>query len=219
MHCPHCLYDLSRTQLPRCPECGRAFDRKNAETFLQTGTRWAALQFQFSRLLRNSIGGTFSGDRMFCRECFANLESASNEKCPVCGKWFKHNDRSTYRKSDHSFVRLFERFKHICIGRGVLIPLFIAAYGVYCLVTRTAFLPGSNESPGMAAQSMDLTGRAAIAMGLGWLGLATALHCRYFWGHVEPIWRVAELGFIAGLLTLAGGWIAAIAWAILEALH
>ncbi len=106
------------------------------------------------------------------------------------------------------------RFKHNAIWHGAVIPALLALYGGYCVVAQTAFLPSDGSS-----ESLDLTGPSAIAMGIAWLGAALALHSKCFRGRVEPIWRVAELGFIAGLLMLAGGWIAAIAWAILDVLH
>lgn len=220
MHCPHCLYDLSHTQLPRCPECGRAFDRAKPDTFLHSGTRWAAFEYHFSRFVRNGVDGLFGGDRMFCRECFASLQGAVNEKCPTCGKWFKRNDRSTYRKSDDALVRLFYRFESVSFGRGLLIPLMLLIYAAYCMTTRTSFLPAGRFKLALFEWAwMNLSGPTSIGLGLGWIGIAIALHCRYFWGRVEPIWRFADLGVIVGLLMLAAGWFSTVAWAILETLH
>ena len=50
MRCIDCDYDLERISEPRCPECGRAFDRRDAGTFI------GPLYTRFSRWLAQAPG-------------------------------------------------------------------------------------------------------------------------------------------------------------------
>ena len=55
MRCIACDFDLERTTEPRCPECGRAFDRDNAGTWLGPG------HTRFSRCIARAPGWPMLG--------------------------------------------------------------------------------------------------------------------------------------------------------------
>lgn len=214
MFCRYCLYDLSKTRDPRCPECGGAFDPDKPETMLKSENwfRWAS--HQITLYIDNSLEYRKKSGRTFCRTCYFNLTHVSEDKCPICGAWFDRRDPRTYRHSDHMFARLFDRFCHICIWRGILIPIPILIYGIVCVTTAHAILPGYGRG---SVQMMRLEDLPAQAMGLAWIGLAMALHSRYFWGRVEATWRLSGYPFCLGVLVVICGWGYAFVWSFKDA--
>ena len=110
-----------------------------------------------------------------------------------------------------SLTRLKAIFAHICIWRGILLPLVAVAIALHALIeNRTILIP-----PGRTR--IWLTGNEAAAMAVAWFGVAIALHAHFVWSNVEFTWRFAGLGTIAGILMIAGGWGYALASALLPA--
>ena len=79
--------------------------------------------------------------------------------------------------------------KHINFWAGIVIPVLIAAYGLRCIITRTAALPADGGGPGW----LGLIGRDAVVMGIGWLMAAWALHAHFFWCRLPRLWPIAEV--------------------------
>ncbi len=203
MFCRWCLYDLSHTKDPRCPECGGGFKLGEPRSMLPTSSRWNWVTYHLGLYLAGLGDLARRNRRMFCRECYADLLHAIDDKCPLCRTWFNPRDPDTYRRSNHALMRVYDRFRHICIWRGVLISLITLIIGLEAIVTQSTLLPGGIRG---GARLLPLSGWAAIAMGIAWLGVALMLHSRYFWHRVEPFWRYADLGLIAGLIIMLGGW-------------
>lgn len=215
MHCRYCLYNLSHTETPRCPECGCAFDpRRPGATTLPTGSRLRWLGFHAEQFLLKGWSPGRGTPNIFCRTCFADLRTVAGNRCPVCSSWFDRQDSLTFCRSDDGVTRLLLRLQHVCLWRGLLIPLIPLAIGVHAIVARQTLLPGPSRH-GM----MTLEDSAAVAMGLGWLGAALALHVHYFWARIEPTWRYALLFMILALTMLFGGWIYATVQAVAVALR
>jgi hypothetical protein len=80
-----------------------------------------------------------------------------------------------------------EPLKHINIWAGIVIPVLIAAYGLRCIITRTAALPADPHG------WLRLLGRDAMAMGLGWLMAAWALHAHFVWCRLPRLWPIAQV--------------------------
>ncbi|MDY7108549.1 MAG: hypothetical protein SYC29_07910 [Planctomycetota bacterium] len=91
--------------------------------------------------------------------------------------------------------------KHINFWGGILIPVLIAAYGVYCIVTRTALLPADPYD------WLRLLGRDAVVMGLGWLMAAWALHAHFFWCRLPRLWFIAEVLKWLGVAVMAAAFV------------
>jgi hypothetical protein len=86
-------------------------------------------------------------------------------------------------------------------GLGAALPLVLAGYGGYAIVTRHAEF-GSR-------MPVTLRGLNAIAFGVAWFSAGVFVHCHYYWGNIyDQFWLavlgkiVAACGFIAGLLFL-----------------
>jgi len=88
---------------------------------------------------------------------------------------------------------------------GVGLALLPVLYGIHCLVTRKGEL-------GTLLWPSAVEGGAAIALGLGWIGVGAFLHFHFFFGlhprldaHSRAGKRVALIAACAGL-TIAGAW-------------
>ena len=220
MYCRVCLYNLSRTMNSRCPECGVSFNPRNlAATTVRTNSRLAWAWFHRRAFIAERTKAPRQSKRMFCRECFANLHGVVNQRCPDCSAWFDPGDSSTFRRSSSPVANVWERFRHVCIWRGVIIPLFPIWIGLAAVITQHTLLPGASpRHGGISSRLMPLDGWPAVSMGFAWLGLAFALHAHYFWGRVEPMWKFSLLGVIAGVSATAVGWGAALRWAFQNAM-
>lgn len=82
---------------------------------------------------------------------------------------------------------------------GIILPLILISYGVWCFATGHGVLAGEYAP-------LDLYGVRAVALGLASLSLGVFLHCHYFWGnryHLAPFAVIGKilsaLGFISGL--------------------
>ena len=85
---------------------------------------------------------------------------------------------------------------------GVMAPLGMAGYGVYCCLVHQALIPGD------AYSSLVLHGRAGVALGLAWLSGGVFLHFHYYWPTVARFCPFANLGKGISLL----GFIAALGY-------
>ena len=66
------------------------------------------------------------------------------------------------------------RVKMCLLGIGLaLVPI---GYGIHCLLTLHALLPGENGT------DLDLYGSAAVALGLVFISVGGFLHAHWFWG-------------------------------------
>lgn len=206
-----CLYDLSRTAEPRCPECGCSFNPQLPDsTTLPTANRVAWAWYHIERIMIEGWEAGRGTKHMYCRSCFADLMQVTDDRCPVCNAWFSRKDSSTFRRSNDIFTRLWERFGHVCIWRGVSLALVSLVIGLHAVIGQnTIFFPPRN-----LRLHIHLLGTEAIMMGVAWLGLALSLHAHYFWGRVEPVWRFAGLGTIIGIVMIVGGWGYALVWSI-----
>ena len=96
-------------------------------------------------------------------------------------------------------------FKHISIWGGFIFPAIIGGYGSYCVLSRSALLPAG---PGAGISGWyHVQGSDAIAIGVGLLGLACALHCRYFWARIKAIWPAGVTAQWIGLAVMAAGFV------------
>lgn len=75
----------------------------------------------------------------------------------------------------------------------------LASYGVYCIVSQRAVFVGEGWVQPLGLLSFH--GRAAVATGFVYLGLAIALHCHFVWGRLQPTWRVGQFVAVLGLVT------------------
>jgi hypothetical protein len=95
--------------------------------------------------------------------------------------------------------------KHINVWGGILIPVLIAAYGLWCIITRRAGLPAG---PGAGVSgSWTVIGRDAVVMGVGWLMAAWALHAHFFWCRLPRLWPIAEVLKWLGVAAMAAAFI------------
>ncbi len=214
MFCRLCLYDLSHTTEPRCPECGGAFTPGQPDTMLPTDSRWKWLQYHAGLYVAGVHHQLRRDPRKFCRECYSDLQHEPGDHCPVCRTWFDARDSSTFRRSDHALTRLYHRFRHICIWRGVLLALIPLCIGLEAILTQSTLLPAGGHRA-WCGRMLTLHGCPAISMGIGWMGAFLMLHSRYFWHRVEPFWRYAGFGFYGGACMILCGWIYAVYCAVM----
>jgi len=77
-------------------------------------------------------------------------------------------------------------------GLGVALPMLIAGWGIFAIVTRQSSWSGERGI------SMTLQGTNAMASGVAAISAAIFLHCHYFWGNVFDQAWFAVFGKIAG---------------------
>lgn len=205
LYCRICLYDLSQTYESRCPECGCAFNRESASTTLPSPSRLGWAWHHIERLMIEGWSAGRGTRHKYCRSCFADLQKVLENRCPVCNRQFNHKDSTTFCRSNDAITRLLERFGHVAWWRGFVIAIVVLVVGVHSIVTQHTYLPGAGRAYSSVGMQ-ELNGVPAVVMGVGWLGAAIALHSHFFWGRVEPIWRIAGIGTIAGILMIIGGW-------------
>src|SRR5262245_47442083 len=134
MFCRGCLYNLSRTSEPRCPECGTSFQPRNlVGTTLPTNgkLRWA--MHHLSAWLAHRAAPSKRSTAMYCRDCFADLRTVVSGRCPICNKSFNARDSYTFRRSNDMMARVTEQFEHASIWGGLIapiIPLWIGAAAI-----------------------------------------------------------------------------------------
>jgi hypothetical protein len=208
MFCRRCRYDLSHTNDHRCPECGGAFNPDDPNTTLPRGDRGTWLRYQTGRYLAGMRERRHGDGGMFCKACYTDLRSVHDDHCPTCRRWFRCKDPDSYYHSDHALNRIVNRFRHVCIWRGVLAPLIPLWIGLEAIITQSTRLPGGGRAgiSNFHTELLRIEGAEAVAMGLAWLGVALILHSRYFWGFVENAWRYVGLPQIIGAVMLFGGW-------------
>ena len=85
----------------------------------------------------------------------------------------------------------------ICVG-GVVVPLLLAAYGTRCVLWQAGTLIGRGGV-------VHLSGSAAVAYGIAFLGAAVFLTAHFLFSKSERFYVVSEVGQPLGLLGLAGG--------------
>ena len=88
--------------------------------------------------------------------------------------------------------------------RGLVIPVCLAAYGLYCLVSGRGFIVGNPLRA--LGRPIEVHGTAATALAISCFGLAAFFHFRWFWRDRRVLWMLAELGQAAGLLVWLISW-------------
>ena len=94
---------------------------------------------------------------------------------------------------------------------GVALAAVPVVVGAYCIAVGEAWLPGRYGFH-------RVTGAAAVAAALAYVGLGAFLHFHFFWAGQPKGWRAARIGKPLSLLVLVGGLAAALAIVILDAL-
>ena len=87
--------------------------------------------------------------------------------------------------------------------RGLVIPAFFVAYGLYVLATGEGFIVGRGGGRGV----VRVFDGAVTALAISWFGLAAICHFRWFWRDRRILWRMAEIGQVAGLLVWLISWV------------
>lgn len=86
---------------------------------------------------------------------------------------------------------------------GVILPLIPIGYGIHCLATGHAYLPG-NRGGGLM-----LTGKGALELAVAYMACGVIFHFHYFWGLSDRLWPWADLGKVLSLLVfIIGLWMA-----------
>lgn len=80
---------------------------------------------------------------------------------------------------------------------GVIVPLAVAAYGIWIVATQQTTIGRRGALP--------LTGANAVAIGVAWIAAALFVHCRYFWDELHDSHWLSELGKIVALVIGIGG--------------
>jgi hypothetical protein len=81
---------------------------------------------------------------------------------------------------------------------GLVFPLLFAIYSGKCMITQQGTLIGRDSN-------LELTGSAAVALGVSAAGIAVFLHTHYCWGNSRFLAGLSELGKVIGLLLFIGG--------------
>ena len=149
---------------------------------------------------------------MYCRKCHYDLSHTANERCPECGRTFDRKCAETFLTDISGLAEAKRRVRHVCLFRGVLIPLALFAYGAWSLATQTSFLPGLPRHGGLT-RFMPLYGGPAVAMGFGWIGGALVLAGAYLLSRLDSHWKLAPIAVAVGLTLLVLGWGYALWWA------
>ena len=208
--CVICGYDLSHAPEDRCSECGTRFSSDDGTTFATSPALLHRLVRHTPRI-RAWITDHFG--TVNCRCCGCLLKSTGAARCLRCNSWYDTGDLTTVTRSLSVIPPSLLRFQHICLFRGGLAPAAALSFGLYCLVTRSAVLPGISRYG-----FVHLSGPPALAMGVGWIGLALALHAHYFWGRVEPFWRYSLIPTALGIVLMLSGWGYALLWSVARTL-
>ena len=90
------------------------------------------------------------------------------------------------------------------MSRGLVIPALFVAYGLYLLVTGEGFI--FSRLGGLRGVIRVFDG-AVTALAISWFGLAAICHFRWFWRDRRILWRMAEVGQVAGLLVWLISWV------------
>ena len=91
--------------------------------------------------------------------------------------------------------------------RGLVIPAFFVAYRLFFLVTGEGFIVGRWGV-------LRIFEGAVTVLAISWFGLAAFCHFRWFWRDRRILWRLAEIGQVAGLLAWLISW-SYVIWTVL----
>jgi hypothetical protein len=92
------------------------------------------------------------------------------------------------------------KFKLVLLG--IIIPGFIAYYGVNAWLSEEAYWPGRRGG-------VTVHGESARAMAVLYMSVATFVHSRWFWGLIQ-VDRIFQVGMVSSLLIFLGSLI----WAL-----
>lgn len=91
---------------------------------------------------------------------------------------------------------------------GVGLALLPLLYGIGCVVTQRGEL-------GTTIWRSDVEGGAAIALGVGWIGVGLYLHFHFFFGLHQGLTRYSRRGKSLGLVLACAGLAVAGAWSVI----
>jgi hypothetical protein len=92
------------------------------------------------------------------------------------------------------------KFKLVLLG--IIIPGFIAYYGVNAWIDEKAYWPGRRGG-------VTVHGESARAMAVLYMSVASFVHSRWFWGLIQAD-RIFQIGMVSSLLIFLGSLI----WAL-----
>jgi hypothetical protein len=84
------------------------------------------------------------------------------------------------------------------LGIGVVASLFMATYGLVCVVAQEATFVGSRP-----IEIVTYTGTPAICLGVAYVSAALFMHCHFTWSDSERYHGVAQIGKLISAATLA----------------
>ncbi len=213
--CISCGYELRVLYSGRCSECGTKFDPLNPRTFATSPSPLFRLPRNIPRLRSWIIANLRT---INCSTCGGELCGQVPGRCPKCNSHYDPRNANSVCRLLIGVPRLFLRLRNGEFWRGMAIPCVLIVYGAYCVRTETAFLPGLGNAPASMSELMNLSGPPAICMGWAWVGGGFAMHCHFFWGRIEPVWRYSMIGVVIGCGMVAAGWSIALAIAVHQTL-
>jgi hypothetical protein len=152
-----------------------------------------------------------TGAAVYCRKCHYDLSHTANERCPECGRTFDPKCAETYLTDVSGLSEARRRVRHVCLVRGILLPVAMLAYGGWCLATQTSFLPGLFYY-GRLTRAMPIYGAPALGMGFGWIGCAGVLAGTYLLARLDSGWKAAPITVGLGTALLVLGWGFVLCW-------
>jgi len=212
MYCAVCGYNVSHSHSHVCSECGTPFDPEKSSTYC-TSPKLVHRVMQCSPVLRTWIIEHHCDVR--CRNCGVRIEEEYEPgRCARCNVYYDPRDPHTVTRALHILPPGAVRFQHVAPVRGVILPMLLMIYGLWCIIAQDAWLPAWGARQKTTVEFAILHNLPAVMMGVAWLGAALALHSRYFWERVEPCWKWAPIGMWIGIGIIVIGWGYAFGWAV-----
>lgn len=94
---------------------------------------------------------------------------------------------------------------------GVVLASLPVIYGVYCLCTGHAILPGRGGL-GRAGPILDVYGAAANALAIAYIALGVLAHVHWFWESQPRLWLACAAVKVIALIVLVVSLVLAICW-------
>lgn len=209
-YCIICGFDLSRTEAPRCPECGSPFD-PNRRTTTSESPHLVMRLLQHTLRLQAWFVERYCS--LHCRACGHPFSPGDRGRCPECNGSFDTRDPNSITCTIRGMPRLLLRVQHVAPVRGLVLPIIALVLALRVSQTGSTLLPAISRYGFVTLHDLP-----ALVMAGSWAGLAIALHAHYFWGRIEHCWRFAALPAAIGLTAFVGGWLYALGRAVIHAL-
>lgn len=101
-----------------------------------------------------------------------------------------HVEESAEEKVHYAAMRIFG---------GVLLPIALVTYSIYCWMTGTAYMIAAGVYGIGGLDIYKVTGVKAEAIAYCSLGLAIALHFQLIWKCSAKLWRFGNAGVLIGI--------------------